>query len=411
MQSINGIMFYSPNCSDTVSAPRPSPDRGWEHNPIIDYHNNLTPLVNNPQWWTSCFGWLSFIPKRPVFGGGLLGRLADICIDKSEGKYSMSEDVINSWKKLEYIICNVITTLGGKYKLPAMAPAYFAARGYRRQHAYRSVAHQEARASRDIFVLWIGLLSFLIAGADSLSENDWPSLLQNNLRFHHAIADLIRASDLGTFSHEVQRVGAFIYLTKDDIKKTHQPSVHWLIAHNIPIWYQWDEDEIKWAKHDPIFAQFGPPQSGGIPESPANPLGSSATRGNTITWREFFERHEESRPRLLNLETALERERHLNRERNPPLKLQRSLYGTMTLNSLVEKKSLPVNALTLWRSMALNRKDMIPTGMNGIVALNLEGFILHLQMIWNMSTRTWPPPRVNKLMKMMLISSLLNNDA
>ena len=314
LQSINGIMFYSPNCSDTVSAPRPSPDRGWEHNPIIDYHNSLTPLVNNPQWWTSCFGWLSFIPKRPVFGGGLLGRLADIHIDESEGKYSMSEDVINSWKKLEYIICNVITTLGGKYKLPAIAPAYPAARGYRRQHAYRSVAHREARASRDIFVLWIGLLSFLIAGADSLSENDWPSLLQNDLRFHPAIADLIRASDLGTFSHEVQRVGAFIYLTKDDIKKTHQPSVRWLIAHNIPIWYQWDEDEIKWAKHDPIFAQFGPPQSGGIPESPTNPLGSSATRGNTITWREFFERREESRPRLLNLETALERERRLNRE-------------------------------------------------------------------------------------------------
>ena len=77
--------------------------------------------------------------------------------------------------------------------------------------------------------------------------------------FHPAIADLIWASDLGTFSHKVQCVGAFIYLTKYDIKNTHQPSVHWLIAHNIPIWYQWDEDEVKWAKHDPVFAQFGPP--------------------------------------------------------------------------------------------------------------------------------------------------------
>lgn len=320
LQSVNGIMFYSPNCSDTVSAPHPSPDRGWEHNPIIDYHKNLSSLVKFPQWWTPCFGWLSFIPKRPVFGGGLLGRLADIQIDEIEGKYSLPQDLINSWKKLEYIICNVITTLEAKYKLPAIGPASPAARGYQRQHAYRSVAHREALASREIFVLWIGLLSFLIAGADTLSKNDWPSLLQNDLRFHPAIADLIRASDLGTFSHEVRRVGAFIYLTKDDIIKTHQPSIHWLIAHNIPIWYQWDEDEIEWAKHDPVFANFGPPQSGGILKSSANRLGSPATKVKTITWREFFKRREENRPRLLNLETALERARRLDRERNPPIK-------------------------------------------------------------------------------------------
>ncbi|EDR13000.1 uncharacterized protein LACBIDRAFT_312122 [Laccaria bicolor S238N-H82] len=314
-------MFSSPNCSDTVSAPRPSPDRE-SNSLVINYHNDLSSLVNDPQWWTANFGWLSFTPKRPFFGGGLLGRLADICIEEIEGKYSMPEDLINSWTKLEYIIRSVIVILGGVYEIPSIGPAYPAARGYQRQHAYRSVAHREAQASHDIFVLWIGLLSFLIAGADSLSQKgyEWPSLLENHLQFHPAIADLIWASDLGTFSHEVQRIGAFIYLTKDDIEKTHQPSVRWLIAHNIPIWYQWDVDEIEWAKHDPIFAQFGPLQSGGIPESSANPLGSPATTVKTITWREFFERRDENGPCLLSLETALECERHLNRERNPPIK-------------------------------------------------------------------------------------------
>ena len=148
--------------------------------------------------------------------------------------------------------------------------------------------------------------------------------------FHPAIADLIWASDLGTFSHKVQCVGAFIYLTKYDIKNTHQPSVHWLIAHNIPIWYQWDEDEVKWAKHDPVFAQFGPPQSGGIPESSANPLGSSATRGKKITRREYFERCEESCPHLLNMETTLECERCLNQERNPCHGPQSTIAGLIS---------------------------------------------------------------------------------
>jgi hypothetical protein len=127
------------------------------------------------------FGWLSFLPKRPHLDGGLLGRLAHIPINEVEGKYSMSEDLINSWKKLEYLLSNVISTLKVKYEISALAPAYPAARGYRRQHTYRSVAHREAQASREIFVLWIGLLSYLIARADTVSANDWPSFLQNEL--------------------------------------------------------------------------------------------------------------------------------------------------------------------------------------------------------------------------------------
>ena len=140
--------------------------------------------------------------------------------------------------------------------------------------------------------------------------------------FHPAIADLIWASDLGTFSHKVQCVGAFIYL-KYDIKNTHQPSVHWLIAHNIPIWYQWDEDEVKWAKplQSPIFGYLW---------GSANPLGSSATRGKKITRREYFERCEESCPHLLNMETTLECERCLNREWHPCHGPQSTIAGLIS---------------------------------------------------------------------------------
>jgi hypothetical protein len=229
----------------------------------------------------------------------------------------MPEDLIKSWKKLEYILCSVVRALADKYKTKSIGPAWPAARGYQIKHAYRSVAHREARASRQIFVLWIGLLSYKIAMADSSSENDWPSILQNELGFHPTIADLIRASDTGTFSHEVQCVGVFLYLSKADIISTLQPSVRWFIAHNIPIWYQWDEDEVERAKHDPVFAEFGPLQ--GLPESHTL-LSSPPTGIKTITWREFFKRREENCPRLLNLETELEREKRLNRERNPPIR-------------------------------------------------------------------------------------------
>ena len=313
-------MYYLPNCADVVNLPPPTLAQGWEKNPVLYFHENPSPAVFKPQWWTLLFGWMSFIPKRPQFDGGLLGRLARISIQEVEGRYSMPEDLTNSWKKLEYLICNVITALGAKYKMPAIGPPYPAARGYQRQHAYRSVAEREARASREIFVVWIGVVSYLIAGADTASDNDWTSLLLNELSFHPAIADLIRTSDFGTFTGEVQRVGAFIYLSKQEIKNTHQPSVRWFIAHNIPIWYRWDKREIERAKHDPVFAEFGPLLNDGIPLASANPLSSPGTRVETITWREFFQRREEKRPRLLSLETPLERERRLNRERNPPIR-------------------------------------------------------------------------------------------
>jgi hypothetical protein len=161
----------------------------------------------------------------------------------------------------------------------------------------------------------------LIARADTVSANDWPSFLQNELYFHPAIADFIRTSDIGTFSHEIRRVGAFIYLSKQDIIYTNQPSVRWFIAYNIPIWYRWDKDEIEQAKCDPVFAEFGPLQKDGLPglhstliQSPS----SSLATNRTITWQEFFKRREENRPHLLNLETALECERRLNREQQPP---------------------------------------------------------------------------------------------
>ena len=289
-------MYYLPNCADVVNLPPPTLAQGWEKNPILYFHENPSSSVFKPLWWTLLFGWMSFIPKRPQFDGSLLGRLVCIPIQEVEGRYSMPEDLTNSWKKLEYLICNVITASGAKYKMPAIGPPYPSARGYQRQHAYWSVVEQEAWASRQIFVVWIGVVSYLIAGADTASDNDWPSLLLNELSFHPAIADLIRASDFGTFSHEVQHVGAFIYLSKQEIKNTNQPSVCWIIAHNIPIWYWWDKREIEQAKHDPVFAEFGPLLNDGLPEScsaSANPLSSPSTRVETITWREFFQRYEE----------------------------------------------------------------------------------------------------------------------
>ena len=122
--------------------------------------------------------------KKASFDGGLLGCLACIHTQEVQGSYSMPEDLINRWKKLEFLICSAITTLGAKYKIPAIGPPI---PGYWRQHAYQSVAYWEAWASCDVFVLWIGALSYLVAGADTAPENDWLSFLQNELSFYPAM--------------------------------------------------------------------------------------------------------------------------------------------------------------------------------------------------------------------------------
>ena len=65
LQYPDGIMYYSPNCAATVNLPPCILAQGWQKNPILYFHEDMSSSVFKPQWWTCLFGWMSVIPKRP----------------------------------------------------------------------------------------------------------------------------------------------------------------------------------------------------------------------------------------------------------------------------------------------------------------------------------------------------------
>lgn len=279
-------------------------------------------MIHVPHWWTQVFGWMAFIPKRAHLEGALLGILAHVPsdLDQVDGKYQLPAHVMNGWRNLE---CWLVNAMNGLSRFGALAPAYPSARGYLRAHTSPSIARREAHAAREIFVLWIGLFSYAVARADSTSYQEWHSFLVEKLQFHPSIIDLIRASDIGTCTHESRRVGTFIHLNNSDIRDTCQPSVRWFVAHNIPVWYQWDKYEIKRAEGDPYLASIGPlphqiefQREAALSHIPTN----LAMKYPNQIWEHFFQKRRECLPRLLILEKPSERERRLNRERMQPTK-------------------------------------------------------------------------------------------
>ncbi|KIJ90619.1 hypothetical protein K443DRAFT_135642 [Laccaria amethystina LaAM-08-1] len=310
--------------------------------PTVHFHENLSPMIHVPHWWTQVFGWTAFIPKRAHLEGALLGILAHIPsnLDQVDGKYQLPAHVMNGWRNIE---CWLVNAMKGLSSFSALAPAYPSARGYLRAHASPSIALREARAAREIFVLWIGLFSYAVARADSTSYQQWHSFLVEKLQFHPSIIDLICASDIGTCTHESRRVGTFIHLNSKDIRDSCQPSIQWFVAHNIPVWYQWDKFEIKRAEGDPYLPSIGPlphqiefQREEALSHIPAN----LAMQYPNQIWEHFFQKRMERLPQLLFLEKPSECERRLNREQMQPTKTAQVFVWDKDPDHLVREEVL-----------------------------------------------------------------------
>lgn len=321
--------------------PPPSPDQGREHNP---FHSGgkpdrryLVPTlkeVQQPRWWTPNFGWLAFIPLRPSFDGALFGCLARFPAqwDEHDGRYQMPAYERERWRWLEKGLLDISSALNRLYGLGALSPFLPNARGYTRDHASPAFALKAATGARNCFSYWMGLLSYQFARAKCLEDPHWHSFLQDSLKLPPMWSDCIHASDIGTYT-QVPRAGVFLYLSKKDIKATRQPSVRWFVSHNIPVWYKWGPEEVERAKREPAFAALGPlpEQTEDVVMIPCPEFVSAtdqmppieSTSAQIIRLQQFFQKRDDQRPRLLDLETPIERERRLNRERCPPTRSAR----------------------------------------------------------------------------------------
>ncbi|KDR71680.1 hypothetical protein GALMADRAFT_143484 [Galerina marginata CBS 339.88] len=275
-QIVNGDIFYSPNCT-----------RELANIPEQDSHNILLPYARpeeiraprnfsrvnladyqSPRWWSIPFGWVAFVPTRPDFFGPILGTMNrlpqcnELRFEEGLG-YSMPEGILRVWRDLELDIIHAVGLLAVHTESSPLLPAYPTIFGYRHHHKSWRAALIAFERSRDWLVMWISVLAYLIAVAETktsarensplLALTDWYSHLVKNGCSESWLEALTMSSMICEFTLWAERAGTFVSLTdlRADVRL---PSVEWLCAFGIPNWYRW---KLEWSK-DPKYAAYTP---------------------------------------------------------------------------------------------------------------------------------------------------------
>ena len=176
---LNGDLYYSPNCSRNVSLPDPNVDDGKMHT-IFHLDSSRLEHFQEPRWWTATFGWVAFMPLHPVFSGFPLDRLVHIPrhLTKTNDGYYFDVNLAESWFRLEEYINKASVILNVKYQAPLVRPFSPFACGYRQIHRSHETARFCAELSREWFVVWMGLLSYLIAAGKTRIESSAPAIVE-----------------------------------------------------------------------------------------------------------------------------------------------------------------------------------------------------------------------------------------
>jgi len=351
----NGEVFYSPNSSRRIIIPdRPGPSSRYR------FHKKdaLWECFHDPQWWTEAY---CFVPLRPSFEGDTFGSLREILSSvigpDSDGRFYLHEDKAVQWIQLQdwlfYISALLEKTIGTYPSLKPIPPSFL---GFQKRFKSLRSARIQATISRDWFAIWMGLLSFKIAAVSDwfgmLAERDIPKIWLNDFG----------RSTVCNFSENCPRAGIILDWLNTD-KNHKKPPVEWFTYHHVPVWYPWTRDHIN-ACSKPQFAYLRPPVEviqiattlSPIPppsqsrqhlssQQPATGNTNQPTTSNTTApiamnasahmsqkefnaarkayvktkpWALFFEVRAKQNEIRLDNETPEERQRRLNRERNPP---------------------------------------------------------------------------------------------
>jgi hypothetical protein len=358
---IDGDIFYSPNSSRCIEAPPPI-----SLSNIFNYPSVCLADFSQPRWWTSEFGWLSFLPLKPSFSEipfDCLECIPYFCEVVDGDRYRFNSRVGARWSDLDFFLLHATSCLAKSIQVPAIRP--FSPRAMSYQGAFKSdsATRRQARRSRDWFVVWIGMLSYLIAEFDIRKPPlpgtvpVWFEVLAG-AGFDQGWLSGIYSSLNCSFSPDIPRAGAFIHIGEDG------RCVQFFCKYHVPVWYPWGPKQEAWARKYPWLAMYAPlpeqfqaattslvraPSPPPTPRVGAITLGGSATtsEGKTHqTWHKFFAARDERHAQKLMYESPEDCQRRLNRQRKPPTKNTKvfrwivSLHGdpSKRVRTLITKK-------------------------------------------------------------------------
>ena len=178
VQIIDGDLYYSPNCSRNVQLPPPHRTGSNPFSPPSEPNQkkNLwrldTTVYEQPRWWCDCYGWIAFYNKHALDTRSTFLRILNV----STAQYAFQEDVgytlpqcqADEWLSLDKKLASACVKLICHFRfIPALYPANPWAFGYLYPHPKRGNLSRCLEKSRRWFGVWLGLLSYLIAEAES----------------------------------------------------------------------------------------------------------------------------------------------------------------------------------------------------------------------------------------------------
>lgn len=323
---INGRRFYSPNSRRKVELPGPAVTN------IFKVLNVTLATLTEPQWWTPQFGWLCFIPTWRVYEPSPFNRLDQptFFVKSPTGNgLQLERKITESWLRLEKFLVLVTSSLSKKYKIAPTRP--FSPSGYQYHKDFKFVnsIRRRVRLSRDWFIVWMALLSYVIAtGEDphvpgSMELPKWYKILQDDKGLPNWLNGIL-CSTVCSFSPSTPRVGTFISL---GASLSLQPPVEWFCKFNVPVWYPWGAAEEALVQKIPSFNAYTPPAEmfqheilqGSIPSALSTPLRMGEIM-TFIPWQEFLmDRNQRNRDFESHHESLEEKAIRMERQADPPI--------------------------------------------------------------------------------------------
>ena len=387
MQIRNGRIIYSPNSQRTVDIPSPLPPGANPFTPGFkpgttkpNFWSLDASVYEQPQWYHTCFGWISFYDKTVLSSSSPLINVlryssSRFVFDEENGLH-LSSSVKEDWLRLDNQLNRAYQAINHHYPTSALLtsrPYFF---GYLRFHQSRGLLSLCLEKSKPWFGVWMALLSYCIAVAKCtrahlqnspcLAEPPWPELILRyggDLNMDCVWLDMLLDTPIVNFSPDTSRAGTFIKLDSVDMYES-APSVEWFMEYGVPVWYEWSGVQASQVKNQrfapleyqlqdattfrtktpsPVPSPTNTNQSlsldcGGSGSPPTSYQTSRAPTPDQIQtlpiltnyMNEFFRAREARIARLVERETPNQRTTRLSRKAQPPTKNARVFEWTQS---------------------------------------------------------------------------------
>ncbi|KAF9035485.1 hypothetical protein BJ165DRAFT_1409359 [Panaeolus papilionaceus] len=345
LQVVNGSLFYSPNDNRTIVTTPVEDPNGVEtarvflptrRDAATNRFSKRMEEVYTPRWWSLAWGWTAFIPIRPFYERGLKLLARDPTphhYREKRGQYSMGSSALEQYCNLEQDLYHITDQLSMQLQISVVKPSHPTVFGFRSTYQSHSELVDSARASRDWFDVWVGLLCHLISeteeeqcrlrGFPAMAIMHWNEFLVNQGQSRATVQEL-NAECVCSFADSVTRVGTFLRLDNPKIQRP-EAFVRRLQRLHVPLWYPWlpEYDQVRFFKDlGPHSSQIQDLLASSVPMTLRPPdFPSRATRIATVTPQavlDFFAAREQEHIRLERKETEQQRQKRLQRIARPP---------------------------------------------------------------------------------------------